>query len=175
MAQNLFFLSDASFDVILCHWALTLMDPVIPVLTTINRLLTKGGVFAAITDGDINNSSSYHKIHNIIYECVQQEHPNYGEIEIGDSRVRTVEGLNELVKKTFEEPKVNITPHLLSFCAPPKILAQEVAGFFYASFVLSSKGKSKMLVKLENYFSKQIHGGDSCFKMPINRLVLRKN
>ena len=28
---------------------------------------------------------------------------------------------------------------------------------------------------VEDYFSKKIHGGDSCFKMPINRLVVRKN
>ena len=175
MAQNLIYFSDTSVDVILCHWALTLMDPVIPVFATVNRLLIKGGIFAAITDGDINHSPSYHEIHNIIYECVQQEHPNYGEIEIGDPRVRTVEGLNELVGKTFTDPKVKITPHLLSFRAPPNILAHEVAGFFYASFVLSSRGKSKMLVKLENYFSEQNNRGDSCFKMPINRLVVRQN
>jgi SAM-dependent methyltransferase len=175
MAQNLNFFSDTSVDVILCHWALTLMDPVIPVFSAVNRLLIKGGVFAAITDGDVNNSSSYHEIHNIIYECVQQELPNYGKIEIGDPRVRTVDGLNELVTKTFIDPKITITPHLLSFYASPNILAQEVAGFFYASFVLSPKGKSKMLVKLEKFFSEQTNNGDSCFKMPINRLIVRQN
>ena len=31
MAQELSFISESSLDVILCHWALTLMDPVVPV------------------------------------------------------------------------------------------------------------------------------------------------
>ena len=32
MAQNLQFIADYSINIILCHWALTLMDPVVPVL-----------------------------------------------------------------------------------------------------------------------------------------------
>ena len=31
-AQKLNFIKDSSKDVIFCHWALTLMDPIIPVL-----------------------------------------------------------------------------------------------------------------------------------------------
>ena len=45
------FIKDSSKDVIFCHWALTLMDPVIPVLKTIKRILKKHGVFSAIVDG----------------------------------------------------------------------------------------------------------------------------
>ena len=50
-AQKLNFIKDSSKDVIFCHWALTLMDPVIPVLKTIKRILKKQGVFSAIVDG----------------------------------------------------------------------------------------------------------------------------
>ena len=51
-AQDLSFIEDSSKDVIFCHWALTLMDPVIPVLKTVKRILRNQGVFSAIVDGD---------------------------------------------------------------------------------------------------------------------------
>ena len=38
-AQKLNFIKDASKDVIFCHWAFTLMDPVVRVLQTIKRRL----------------------------------------------------------------------------------------------------------------------------------------
>ena len=43
--QELQFIKDASKDVIFCHWALTLIDPVVPVLKNIKRLLKNNGVF----------------------------------------------------------------------------------------------------------------------------------
>ena len=52
-AQNLDCFADSSFDVIFCHWALTLMDPVVDVLATSKRLLKESGIFAAIIDGNL--------------------------------------------------------------------------------------------------------------------------
>lgn len=175
MAQDLSFIDDRSVDIVLCHWALTLMDPVLPVFKTVKRILKKGGVFTAIVDGDSQTAPGYSEIHNIIYKFVQEEFPNYGEIEIGDPRVRLIKGLNELSEKAFDEPKINITQHVLSFNAPPRILAREVAGFFYASFVLSLEGKAKMLIELENYFSNQFEKGLCFFFMPVNRLTIKKD
>jgi ubiquinone/menaquinone biosynthesis C-methylase UbiE len=173
MAQDLNFIEDSSIDVILCHWALTLMDPVVPVFNAAKRILKKNGVFAAIIDGDTNIAPGYLEINNIIYKHVQREYPNYGVIELGDLRVRTVEGLHELATKTFDNPEINITPLLLSFNAAPELLASEVAGFFYASFVLSVVGHRQMLVDLENHFSAKLKNGISSFIMPVNRLVIR--
>ena len=175
MAQNLKFLTDNSFDVILCHWALTLMDPVVPVFDIAKKILRKNGVFAAIIDGDVKTSPDYLNIHNIIYKYVQEEYPNYGSIELGDSRVRNKSDLNELAEKVFFNSKVTITNHLLYFNDYPKSLATEVAGFFYASFVLSNRSHKDMLIELEEYFSARSNGGISCFTMPINRLLVINN
>ena len=41
-AQNLEFIGDEEIDVVLCHWALTLMDPVGPVLEEVSRVLKPG-------------------------------------------------------------------------------------------------------------------------------------
>ncbi len=175
MAQNLNFIADSSIDVILCHWALTLMDPVIPVFVAAKRALKESGVFAAIIDGDTDTAPGYRDVHNIIYENVQREYPNYGAIELGDLRVRTVDGLNGLATKIFSNPDVSITPLLLSFNATPEILAREVSDFFYASFVLSVAGHHQMLVDLENYFSAGSRCSSSSFIMPVNQLIIRQN
>ncbi len=174
MAQDLNFIADKSLDVILCHWALTLMDPVAPVFNTVNRVLKKNGFFAAIVDGDSNIAPGYLNVHNIIYQFVQHEYPNYGFIELGDPRVRTIAGLHELSKSTSKEFDINISSQLLSFSSAPDTLAREVAGFFYASFVLSSAGHIRMLTELESYFSSQLKNGVSCFVMPVNLLVIKK-
>ena len=47
-AQNLTAINDNSIDIVLCHWALTLMDPIVPVLDEIKRVLTSEGQFAAL-------------------------------------------------------------------------------------------------------------------------------
>ena len=70
------FIGDSSKDVIFCHWALTLMDPIIPVLKNNQKNSQKNqGVFSAIVDGDPNSANGYSDIHNIIYKFVQKNIP----------------------------------------------------------------------------------------------------
>ena len=45
-AQNLTAINNNSIDIVLCHWALTLMDPIGPVLDEVRRVLTSEGQFA---------------------------------------------------------------------------------------------------------------------------------
>jgi len=172
-AQNLDFIADSSFDVIFCHWALTLMDPVEQVLATTKRILKERGIFAAIIDGDSKSAPGYLEVHDIIYDHVQRKYPDYGVYELGDSRVRTADQLQKLTTETFEDFDVNITPITLNFNAAPSILAREAAGFFYASFVLSPSDLSVMLSELEKYFITKQQDGFSNFTMPVNRLVVR--
>jgi len=175
MAQDLNFVTTSSIDVILCHWALTLMDPVAPVFVTVKRVLKESGIFAAIIDGDAETAPGYLEIHDIIYKYAQREYPDYGVIELGDPRIRTAAGLQELAAKTFVDSDINITPFLLSLTAAPDILAREAAGFFYASFVISEAAHRQMLIDLENHFAAHQQDGTSCITMPVNRLVARKN
>ena len=174
MAQNLKFIADASINIILCHWALTLMDPVVPVLETAKRVLKAGGVFTAIIDGDASNTSNYSDVNDIIYGYTQQRYPDYGAIELGDPRIRTTRKLTELAIEIFAESEITVIPNVLSFTAPPDLLARETAGFFYASFVLSVAERQEMLNELENYFFANMENGKSYFSMPINQLVIKK-
>ena len=173
-AQKLNFIKDASKDVIFCHWALTLMDPLVPVLKSIKRILKNQGVFSAIVDGDLDSANGYLEIHNIIYEFVQKIFPNYGLLELGDPRVRSLKTLNEVVKKIFYDCEIKITPHVLSFKQTPEVLAREVSGFFYASLVLSSKHYEILVSELTDYFDKTSVKGFSEFNLPANRLIVKK-
>ena len=173
-AQKLNFIKDASKDVIFCHWALTLMDPLVPVLKTIKRILKNQGIFSAIVDGDLHSATGYLEIHNIIYKFVQKIFPNYGLLELGDPRVRSLKTLDELVKKIFYDCEIKITPHVLSFKQTPEVLAREVSGFFYASLVLSSKHYEILVSELKDYFEKTSVDGLSEFNLPANRLVVKK-
>ena len=173
-AQHLNFIEDSSKDVIFCHWALTLMDPVIPVLKTVKRILRNQGIFSAIVDGDSKSAAGYLEIHNLIYKFVQKIFPNYGLLELGDQRVRSLKTLNKLIKKIFYDCEIKITPHILTFKQKPKVLAKEVSGFFYASLVLSSEHYDTLVSELTDYFKKISLNGLSEFNLPVNRLVVKK-
>ncbi len=173
-AQKLNFIKDSSKDVIFCHWALTLMDPVVPVLKNVKRILKNFGIFSAIVDGDSNSAPGYSEIHNIIYKFVQNIFPNYGSSELGDPRIRSLKTLKKLIEKIFNDCEIIITPHVLTFKQKPEVLAREVSGFFYASFVLSSSDYQILVSKLTKYFNKTSFNGLSEFNLPANRLVVKK-
>ncbi|MEM9385487.1 MAG: class I SAM-dependent methyltransferase [Pseudomonadota bacterium] len=174
LAQDLHVLQDESVDVALCHWALTLMDPVGPVLAEVARVLRPGGVFGAIVDGDMRRSPSYEAIHQLIYDAVCDEYPGYGEFDLGDARVRSTAALSALASEYFDGCPVQVEPGLVHLDAPPGELARIVAGFFYASFVLCGASRARMLSALETYLAGQGDALGARFSMPINRLVVTK-
>ena len=175
LAQNLDFLNDSSIDVILCHWALTLMDPIIPVLNSIKRVLKNGGIFSAIIDGNGETAHGYNAVNNIIYKYVRKKYPKYGVLELGDNRIRTAEGVKNLIEQIFCNCKFDITPTLLRYDAKPVVLARETAKFFYASFVIPPDLYKNMLTELEEHFASNQKNGVGCFFMPINHLTIYQN
>ena len=171
-AQNLHFIKDETVDLILCHWGLTLMDPVFPVIKTIRRIIKKGGIFSAIVDGDINKAPGYRKVHDIIYRHVSDRYPGYGSVDLGDPRVRDADKLHKLVSDVFLSSKIQINSLVLKYKALPETLAREVAGFFYASFVLSEEEHLLMIDDLTQYFKAIASDGNSLFYMPVNHLTV---
>lgn len=177
MAQDMAFIEDQSVDAVLCHWALTLMDPVEPVLAEVRRVLRPGGVFAAIVDGDMQSTPCYETQHHIIYDWVHREFPRYGAIELGDPRVRTPAALSELINEFFRGDDIRIEPSVVEMVDEPAKLAEQAAGFFYASFVLSPDNLAQMLEELEQDFAARRPDASlphSRFRMPINRLIVQR-
>lgn len=173
IAQNLDSFDNGTFDVVLCHQALTLMDQVPQVLREVSRVLKPDGTFAAIVDGDPVTAPGYEEVHNAIYDLVQLEHPNYGKVDLGDPRVRASKDLRQLVLETFKGAQVEIEAAVFDLHAAPNILAREAAGFFYASYVLSVSTHHQMLQDLEDLFAKQQKFDCSRFALPVNRLIVK--
>jgi len=172
LAQSMDCIPDAGVDVVLCHWALTLMDPIEPVLAEIRRVLRPQGTLAAIIDGDIASSPSYAAVHDVIYSAAQHEYPCYANADLGDARVRSPEPLAALLRQTFRDAEVRIEPGLVSLDGAPQALAQEATGFFYASFVLSPEARARVLTQVATILCADVGSdGRGRFDMPIRRLV----
>ena len=177
-AQNLTVINDNSIDILLCHWALTLMDPIVPVLNEVKRVLTPKGCFAALVDGPMNIAPGYKEVHDLIYSYVQEEIPSYGEIDLGDPRIRGTESLTDLANKTFPDANVTIKTNVVSMEGPIIEVADIAAGFFYAAFVLKSEKRKSMIKSLSRILttSKDSTGTEKQgrFSMPISRLVVEQ-
>ena len=177
-AQNLTAIDDNSIDVVLCHWALTLMNPITPVLNEIRRVLSSGGKFAALVNGPMDAAPGYNDVYNLIYEYVQTKLPRYGEIDLGDPRIRSTDSLKNVLSEAFPDANINIKTNVVSVEGPVAEVAETTAGFFYASFILPLEIRERMLSKLSDLLmiSKQTKDLErqGLFSMPINRLVITK-
>ena len=175
-AQNLTAINDNSIDIVLCHWALTLMDPIAPVLDEVRRVLTSEGRFAALVDGPMNAAPGYTEVHDLIYSYVQEVIPSYGEIDLGDPRIRGSESLSNLVHKAFPEANVTIETNVVSMEGPVTQVAEIAAGFFYAAFVLKPEKRKLMITSLSNLLAISKESTDAerqgRFSMPISRLLV---
>ena len=178
-AQNLTAINDNSIDIVLCHWALTLMDPIVPVLNEIKRVLTSEGQFAALVDGPINAASGYAEVHDLIYSYVQEEIPSYGEIDLGDPRIRGSESLSNLAHKAFPEASVTIETNIVSMQGPVIKVAEIASGFFYAAFILKPEKRKLMIKNLSDMLAISKVSTDNerqgRFSMPISRLLVRQS
>ena len=177
-AQNLVAIDDNSIDVVLCHWALTLMNPITPVLNEVKRILSSGGRFAALVDGPMNAAPKYSDVHNLIYRFVQAKIPKYGEIDLGDPRIRNTDRSKNLLHEAFPDAEVNIETSVVSMEGPVAEVAETAAGFFYASLILPPDTHRIMLSELSNLLVISKQSGNierqGRFSMPINRLVITK-
>ena len=171
-AQNLTAINNASIDVVLCHWALTLMDPITPVLKEINRILSSGGKFAALVNGPMNIAPGYLDVYNLIYKYVQTKLPNYGKIDLGDPRIRSTKSLEYLVGEVFPSAEISIENNVVSLLGPVTEVSETAAGFFYASYILPTELRMRMLSDLSNLLS--VSKQEGRFVMPISRLIIKK-
>ena len=178
-AQNLIAINDNSIDIVLCHWALTLMDPLSPVLEEVRRVLTPKGRFVALVDGPMSTAPGYTEVHDLIYSYVQKEIPSYGKIDLGDPRVRGSESLSNLVKKAFPESNVTIDTNVVSLEGPVIQVAEIVVGFFYAAFVLKPETRKLIITKLSKLLTISKESTDNerqgRFSIPISRLLVEPN
>lgn len=168
MAQDMAFAPDDHFDVVVCHWALTLMSPIDAVLGEVKRVLRPGGTFGAIVDGDHRESQIYERLNRLIFDWVVREFPGYAKLDLGDARVRQHDALVRLLASHFPGAEIEVESAVVRLEGDPPTLARESVGFYYASFVLSPDAHARLLDAVEAFFAEH-----RVFEMPIRRLALR--
>ncbi|MEM1379955.1 MAG: class I SAM-dependent methyltransferase [Pseudomonadota bacterium] len=173
VAQNLAFAEAASFDTVLCHWALTLMDPVEPVFQEIGRVLTNGGTFAAIVDGDAAEAPGYDAVNDLVFAHVRAEVPSIGARDLGDPRIRKPETLSALARALFPDARISTQNRVFTLRGEAHMLAEEAVGFFYAAFVLSPLARAALTDQLADLLTAQADGNVPTFSLPVCRLLVR--
>ncbi|MEO1174153.1 MAG: methyltransferase domain-containing protein, partial [Myxococcota bacterium] len=172
LAQDLGFLRADAVNAVLCHWALTLMEPVEPVLSEVGRVLKPGGIFGAIVDGPKESAVGYQELNDLIFRHVIAECPGYAAMDLGDPRIRNAEELTQLARQHFPGAEVTVEPGVVALTDTPSALAEEAVQFFYASFVLSVSAHAKLLAEVTAFFEARSVDGRARFEMPIHRLVV---
>ena len=120
----------------------------------------------------------YGDVHNLIYKYVQTKLPRYGEIDLGDPRIRSTDRSKNLLHEAFPDAKVNIETSVVFMEGPVTEVAETAAGFFYASFMLSPETRRIMLSELSNLLATSKQSKDQerqgRFSMPINRILVTR-
>jgi ubiquinone/menaquinone biosynthesis C-methylase UbiE len=97
-AQALPFLP-AAFTHVMCHMALMLMDDAEGVLREIRRVLIPAGVFAAVVGARSPNNPAMDAFAAIFSRYPRL--PEYSEVQFGDRRMRSAQGIHELLGQGF--------------------------------------------------------------------------
>lgn len=173
LTQDLGFLDSNSQDAVLCHWALTLMEPLDPVLKEIRRITKPEGVFSAIVDGDPALTPQYSIIDNLIFEHVGRVIPGYGDRDLGDPRVRTPNALAKLCREAFDEAEVTAETAVFSLRGTADEVAEEALGFYYAARVLPSRERRSLLREITNCLEQDASTQNAVYGMPVCRLSVK--
>lgn len=102
-AQSLPVAAD-TYDFVLCHFALMLMDEVETVLKEVRRVMKSGGVFSAIVGGSPSQTPAFVAYVEALKRRTRLKY--YSEVRFGDPRVRTCEGIQSLLATDFTQVEI---------------------------------------------------------------------
>jgi ubiquinone/menaquinone biosynthesis C-methylase UbiE len=164
---------DGSFDYVLCHMALMLMDNLDDVVSEIHRVLKPGGTFSAVVGGRREHSMAMKAYLQVLQEIPNEE----GQIElpaIGDNRARTEEG----IKSLFSEDRFNMPGIVQDFCIHFYDAPKDLIHFFmlmYNSGRFSEHGRATLQFKLLSKLDKLVdQSGKIAHFMWLRHLVFQK-
>ena len=111
-----------------CHMAMTLLEPIEPVLDHVARILLPGDAFGAIVCGPLGSGP----LMDAFQALIAQEQPKPP--VLGDPRATSAAGLQTLLEERFS--RVEISEHTLTVTAPLELLWAQVLLTRYDVFSL---------------------------------------
>lgn len=169
-------LADASVRFVLCHMALMLMVPLPPVLAEVGRVLSSGGIFAAVINAPTpDESSTYARARLVVRQFLRREFPLLpAKLPVGDERLNAALGIAEL----FADRTTWCEPEIYNF-----VLTADVdrAGFWerfsdtYFVGMLAPAVRTKLQVEMEEFFAANERGGRLQFEIPLRRIKVGRS
>ncbi len=163
---------DESFDAVVCHMALMLMNPLEPVLNEIHRVLQPGGLLAAVVGGEPEPQRFFMKYKELFSGFMKEHYPAFAPVSVGDSRIASVHKVVEVFPESkFKDLEVE-AQSLLIRVAPKTIWThfQEP----YVISILPDKLKKEFEKKLIALAEKSAEGGFIELDLPIRLITCRK-
>ncbi len=95
---------DNSFDIVLCHMALMLMEEVDDVLSEVHRVLKRGAIFSAIIGARSPFPTGLETFGSYLSQYKRKI--EFESVRFGDSRLSTNEGIGRLFSAHFKDLKI---------------------------------------------------------------------
>lgn len=152
MAQKIE-LPDSSLQIITCHMAIFLFDPLEHVLLEVKRLLLPEGIFlfnlvaSEYMDADLKSCLQ------IFHEILNREFPDFKGFQWGDARLNDLESLRDLIEIHFKDFHRDIYGVIVEGSNSIDT-AEKFLNFFYFAQALSSQAKNEVVMKWSTFFSK---------------------
>lgn len=149
-------LPTACADVVLCHMAFMLFNPVAPVVSEIARILKPGGTFAAVVSAIEPAPSLFSEVVSRLTSVLREEIPHFEKLSWGQPEAKTRAGLQQLFSPTLGFlPDLQLTEVEVAFQGTPQQLPERILASFYYSDLLSQEGAVRVKAEWRAIFERQ--------------------
>lgn len=169
-------LPPASADVVLCHMALMLFNPVAPVVKEIARILKPGGVFAGVITSMEKSPPIFSETVGTLTNVLRAEIPHFEKLSLGEPETRTRAGLQRLFSADSGFiADLQTTYFEVVIRGKPQELSEKILPIFYHSELLSNEGAVRVKTEWRIMFeSQQDNKGLATFQFPLALFRVRK-
>ncbi len=169
-------LPSASADVVLCHMAFMLFNPVAPVVGEIARILKPGGVFAAVVAPIEPPPSLFSEVVGTLTGVLRVEIPHFEQLSWGQPEAKTRTGLQQLFSTDLGFLNdLQTTDFEVAVRDTPEQLPERIFPSFYYSELLSEEGAARVKAEWQAMFERQQDSnGLAVFHFPRTLFRIRK-
>lgn len=138
---------EQSFDLVLCHLALMLMNPVGPVVHEIGRMLKPGGSFAAVLPAPLDDDLLI-ALSRLCMEFIEEVRPGWQKSVIGDAGVGSEAGLAKVFTPELGFSSLQMETHHFQMHTDREGIWRFLEGNYFVH-LLSVKEKSQLQARVD--------------------------
>lgn len=167
-----------SADVVLCHMAFMLFQPVDQAVAEIARILRAGGIFAALMPALNSANALFVRIRSILTAVLEYDVVPDKRLSLGDSAAGSSVGVKNILSRNggFQD-NLRITDFELIFRETPELLAARLFSLFYYTKLLSACGQAELHKEWLAILEKEPRNaaGQVVFRLPLSVFTVTKH